>query len=353
MMRLAILGLAMFAVSAWAQDKPKLDVKHWRLSTALGPAYPQGKAGELWAQLITERSAGHYVVKHFPGAALAQRDPAREFGALRDGAMQLAVGSASYWSMQVKELNVFALPWLIADHDALDALLASVVAARLSVRIEAAGVVPLAWAGNVFLELATRQPVHAPSDLAGWRIRAQSLPLLMDTLAVLGAAPTAMTITDAQVALTSGVLDGEETTVAAYAAARLHTAGLKHLQLWGAHADALVFGVNAAVWKSLSAADQDLVRQAAHEAAMGANAFARALTADTRLAKLGRDGANVTSLTPSGKELFRAAARPVYEKWAAVVGEDLVREAEGVVRSQKSEDRGQKSEESDRGLENK
>ena len=276
MMRLAILGLAMFAVSAWAQDKPKLDVKHWRLSTALGPAYPQGKAGELWAQLITERSAGHYVVKHFPGAALAQRDPAREFGALRDGAMELAVGSASYWSMQVKELNLFALPWLVADHDALDALLAGDVAARLSAPIEAAGVVPIAWAGNVFVELATRQPVHAPGDLAGRHIRAQPLPLVMDTLASLGAAPSAMSITDAQAALASGALDGEETTVAAYAAARLHTAGLKYLQLWGAHADALVFGVNRAAWDGLSAADQDLVRQAAHQAAMAASALARA-----------------------------------------------------------------------------
>ena len=51
----------------------------------------------------------------------------------------------------------------------------------------------------------------------------------------------------------------------------------------------------------------------------------------------------MTRLTSSGKELFRAAARPVYEKWAAVVGEDLVREAEGTIWGQGTEDRKQKS----------
>src|SRR5437870_3614372 len=45
MMRLAILGLAMLAVSAWAQDMAKLDLKNWRLSTALGPRLSPGEGG--------------------------------------------------------------------------------------------------------------------------------------------------------------------------------------------------------------------------------------------------------------------------------------------------------------------
>ena len=37
-----------------------------KLSTALGPAYAQGKAGERWAALIRERSAGRFAVRHYP-----------------------------------------------------------------------------------------------------------------------------------------------------------------------------------------------------------------------------------------------------------------------------------------------
>src|SRR5438046_6102907 len=86
---------------------------------------------------------------------------------LRDGAIDLAVGSATSWALQVKELNLFALPWLIPDADALAALLRSDVAGTLEERVRAAGVEPLAWAAGGFRELATRREVHTPADLAG------------------------------------------------------------------------------------------------------------------------------------------------------------------------------------------
>ena len=210
-----------------------------KLSTVLGPAYAQGKAGEVWAALIRERSGGRIAVKHFPGASLVQRDPAREFAALRDGAIDLAVGSTLAWSAQVPELNLLALPWLIPDEVAIDALLGGDIGGRLSARLEVAGVVPLAWAANGFTALATKSPVRKPADLAGLNIRIQSSPLVADTLAALGAASSAMSSTDARVALASGVLDGQEVTVASYGVSRLDVAGLTHLLLWDAHAGAL------------------------------------------------------------------------------------------------------------------
>ncbi|HTI86051.1 MAG TPA: C4-dicarboxylate ABC transporter, partial [Alphaproteobacteria bacterium] len=76
----------------------------WKLSTALGPAYAQGKAGERWAALIRERSGGRLAVRHYPGATLFQRDASREFAALRDGSITLAVGSTLAWSRDVAAL---------------------------------------------------------------------------------------------------------------------------------------------------------------------------------------------------------------------------------------------------------
>src|SRR5262249_31318019 len=156
----ALASLLLLALPAWGQGL--LQAKEWKLSTALGPAYPQGKAGEVWARLINERSHGRLAVKHFPGAALVQRDPGREFVALRAGAIDLAIGSASSWASHVKELNLIALPWLFPDRNALERALNGDVGARLSSRIEAAGIVPLALVGNGFRELATKRPVHTP-----------------------------------------------------------------------------------------------------------------------------------------------------------------------------------------------
>ncbi|MDQ2962485.1 MAG: TRAP transporter substrate-binding protein DctP [Pseudomonadota bacterium] len=329
-LRAACLGVALLLPAA-AQAPPQSNATEWKLSTALGPVYPQGRAGVIWAELIRERSGGRLNVKVFPGGTLVPRDPAREFAALRDGATDLAVGSASSWAPQVKELNLLALPWLVPDRDALDRLLQGEITTRLSAAVLAAGVVPLAWAGDGFLELATRRPIHLPADLSGLSLRVASSPLLLESLQALDAAPVSMSAADALAAQRRGTLDGQVTSVPAYGTSRLHAAGFARLLLWGAHADALLFAVNRAVWDRWSDAERDLVLQAARDAALQANAMARKLSDTAALAELSRRGATVTRLTPSGRQRFREAARPIYDRWAAVVGADLVRAAEAAV----------------------
>ncbi len=302
-----------------------------KLSTALGPAYALGKAGEVWAALIRDRSAGRLAAKHFPGAALVQRDAVREYPALRDGSIDLAVGSTLVWSAQVPELNLVSLPWLVRDDAALDALLAGEVGRRLSALLEASGVVPVAWMPNGFTALATHAAVRKPADMGGLKIRVQSSQLAIDLLLALGAQASAMGAADARAAFVSGALDGQEVSIAAYAASRLDTAGLTHLLLWDARADALVFVVNRSRWDAWGEADRALVRQAAQEAARETGAVARRAEDSATLAALARQGVNITRLTPAGKEAFRVAAQPVFEYWSSAVGSDLVRAAETVV----------------------
>ena len=323
------LGLALTLPVA-GQAPPPAAIE-WKLSTALGPTYPEGKAGAIWAALIGERSDGRLKAILFPGATLAQRDPAREFLALRDGGIDLAVGSAAAWAMQVKELNLIALPWLVPDADALDALLQSAVAQRLAESVQAAGVVPLAWASAGFSELATLRAIHAPPDLNGLRLRVAASPLFLDTLVALGARPASLSTEDARAAQRSGALDGEITSVAAYRIARTYTLGLTHLLVWGAHADALLFAVNRKLWDGLSDADRELIRQAARDAAVQATALARTQADAAALAELAGQGATITRLTPAGKEPFREACHAAYERWAALIGQDLVHAAEAVV----------------------
>jgi TRAP-type transport system periplasmic protein len=305
--------------------------REWKLSTALGPAYPQGRGGETWARLINERSAGRLAVKHSPGATLSQRDPAREFTALREGRIELSVGSASNWAGQVPELNLFALPWLIPDPAALERVLDGDVGAQLFDRLRVAGVVPLASASDAFQELASKRAVHAPGDLAGLRVRAPASPLVTETLLAFSALPAAMSSGDARMAMARGELDGELLTASAFGASRLYASGARHLLLWGAYPDVLFFAVNRAAWEGLSDADRDLVRQAAREAAEEARALVKMQTSDAALAALVRDGASLSRLTPPGKEPFRRLARPVVEKWSAIIGDELVRAAAAAI----------------------
>jgi len=302
-----------------------------KLSTALGPAYAQGKAGERWAALIRERSAGRFAIRHYPGATVVQRDASREFAALREGSVALAVGSTLAWSHDVAELNLIGLPWLLPSERALDALLDSAVSAALAARLETLGVVVIAWASNGYIEIASKRALRTPADFAGLRVRTPGLSLLDQTLAKLGATTVSMRGADARLAALAGSLDAEETTTSAFRASHAAAAGLTHLQLWGAHADALMFAVNAQIWNEWSAADRELVRQAARDAAADAIALRMRQGGDAALGEAARQGATVTRLTDAGKQAFRSATRPVYDQWAALIGSDLVRRAEAAV----------------------
>ncbi len=325
MLALAALGAAT-PIVAVAQSR---DAKEWKLSTAVGTAFALGKAGERWAALVTENSGGKLAVVLRPGATLAERDPAREFTALRSGAADLAIGSTLYWSVQVRELGVVGLPWIAPEEKQLDALVTGVIAEKLAAAVQAGGAMPLAFAPLGHRELAALASVRTPDDFAGRAVRIASTPYLVDFYAGLAARPKAMSFTDARAAFESGQLDVQEGAPATFAAARLDAIGIRHVTLWGAVAEAAIFAVNPGVWEGWTDEERAIVRAAAQQAALELAALARAENA-AALALLHKRGVSIVRLTPSGSTAS-AAARPVYDKWAAVAGYELVRAAEAAV----------------------
>src|SRR3546814_14572756 len=88
--------------------------------------------------------------------------------------------------------------------------------------IEKAGVVPLAWGENGYRQLSnSKRDVKMPEDLKGMKLRVVGSPLYIDTFTALGANPTQMSWADAQPALATGAVDGQENPLSIYAGAKL------------------------------------------------------------------------------------------------------------------------------------
>ncbi|MBZ8139809.1 C4-dicarboxylate ABC transporter [Rubrivivax gelatinosus] len=311
----------------------------YKMSLVLGTAFPWGQGGEIWAKLVRERTQGRINIKLYPGTALVQGDQTREFAAIRQGVIDLAIGSTINWSPQIKQLNLFSMPFLLPDYQALDALTQGEVGKQLFQVIDKAGALPLAWGENGYREISnSKHPIKTPADLKGLKIRVVGSPLFLDTFTALGANPTQMSWADAQPALASGAVDGQENPLSIFTAAKLHTVGQKHLTLWGYVADPLIFVVNKDVWKSWTPADQAIVRQAAVDAGKQEVAIARKGLVEAGhplLKEIGASGVTVTQLTPAEREAFVKATRPVYDKWKATIGADLVGAAEKAIAARK------------------
>jgi tripartite ATP-independent transporter DctP family solute receptor len=336
--RRTLLGLAMaaaalaFGTGAMAQAAYKAEYK---MSLVLGPPTPWGQAGKIWADLVKERTQGRINIKLYPGVSLVQGDQTREFSALRQGVIDMAVGSTINWSPQVKELNLFSLPFLMPDYAAVDALTQGDVGKRIFEVVDRAGAVPLAWGENGFRELTnSKKPIKSPEDLKGMKIRVVGSPLFSDVFNALGANPTQMSWADAQPALSSGAVDGQENPLFLFTVLKMHTVGQKYVTTWGYVADPLIFVVNKDVWSSWTPADQAIVRQAAIEAGQQEIALARKglVEADKpTLKEVAGLGVTVTQLSPTEREAFVRATRPVYDKWKNTIGADLVNTAEKAI----------------------
>src|SRR5215207_6978081 len=152
------------------------------MSLVLGPPTPWGQAGKIWADLVKERTAGRINIKLYPGVSLIQGDQTREFSALRQGVIDMAVGSTINWSPQVRQLNLFSLPFLMPDYKAVDAPTKGEVGKQVFGIVEKAGVVPLAWGENGFRELSNSKGVIAsPADMKGKKFRVVGSPIFIDT----------------------------------------------------------------------------------------------------------------------------------------------------------------------------
>ena len=329
-------ALAFSSPAALAQTAYKSE---YRMSLVLGTAFPWGKGGELWANKVRERTNGRINIKLYPGVSLIQGDQTREFSALRQGVIDMAVGSTINWSPQVKQLNLFSLPFLMPDYAAIDALTQGDVGKSLFKTLDKAGVMPLAWGENGYREISnSKRPIKTPADLKGMKIRVVGSPLFLDTFSALGANPTQMSWADAQPAMASGAVDGQENPLAIFTAAKLHSVAQKYLTLWGYIADPLIYVVNKDIWNSWTPADREIVRQAAIEAGKEEIAIARkgVIESDKPLLKqIEGLGVTVTQLTPAEREAFVKATRPVYDKWKSQVGTDLVNMAEKAIAARK------------------
>jgi len=330
--RAACGGLLALAVTIAGGAPQAQGLRELKLSTAQGPAFPLGRAGERWAQLLNDVGKGAFEVRPYPGAVLSGRDPQREFGAVRDGAADLAVGSALAWSAQLPAFGTYVLPWLASEGSAIEAL-ANNAALRDRVAAQAAqaGVIVIGVAPLGERVVATvKGGVRAPADATGQRLRVSANPLVIETLAALGARGDAMSLADAQAALAAGTLDGQEGPATTLAVTRIAASGQRFVTRWGAFGDVMVFAVRRPVWDGWSIEMRAAARAAAVEAAREADALARE---DAAFAELTKQGVTLVRLTAAQRAAFRAAVQPVWSKWTATIGAEVVDLAQAAVAS--------------------
>ncbi|MBI4255226.1 MAG: DctP family TRAP transporter solute-binding subunit [Candidatus Rokubacteria bacterium] len=324
------LGLLVAVAPAAAQQyKPE-----FKNSLVVGPTGPWGEAAIKFAELLKERTQGRINVKNYFAGQLFAGKQTNEFTLLNQGVADFAFGSTINWSPQVKELNLFAMPFMYPSYKALDAVQGGEPGQRLFKIIESKGVIPLAWAENGFRQITnSKRAVRKPEDLKDLKIRVVGSPIFIDTFRALGANPVNMNWGEAQQAFQQGTVDGQENPVVSVIIPFKLWTSQKHLTAWHYAIDPVIIAVSKLTWDGLTPADREIVRKTAVEMAAWEKAGARKGLADSTAAydELRKNGMDVVTLTPADLAAFREKTKPVYDKWVTEVGADLVKSAEAII----------------------
>jgi C4-dicarboxylate-binding protein DctP len=180
-----------------------------KFSHVVSPDAPKGKAAVKFKELAESYTNGKVKVEVYPNSSLYKDK--EELEALQLGSVQMLAPSISkFGPLGVKEYDVFDLPFLMSDDARARQMYASPMMAELNKKLEAKGVMPLAYWDNGAHVYTCNKPLIMPDDFKGLKMRIQGSKVLDAAIRQLGALPQIMAFSELYQALQTGVVDGED-----------------------------------------------------------------------------------------------------------------------------------------------
>jgi tripartite ATP-independent transporter DctP family solute receptor len=312
----AVITLGISAVPALAE----IDTVNLRLAHVVNEQDGFHAAATKFKELVAERSDGKITVEIFPNATLGDERTLLE--GMQIGTVDMGVITNGPVSNFLEEMAVFELPFLFPSPEAAYKVLDGEIGQELLDRLSEVNLKGLAYAERGFRNLTnSKRPINSPADLSGLRVRVMENPVYIDSFRQLGADAIPMAWTEALTAMQQGTIDGQENPVGVVYSFKLNETQTNMTMTRHTYAPA-IFVMGMPKWNELSEETQQIVRQAAQEAAE----YERALNARLEGEQLqALKDAGMTVVENADLSAFSAAVQPVYEKYGEKFGDYLPR----------------------------
>jgi len=304
--RLTALAIsALLAVGCSEQSK----VTVIKLGHGLDPTHPVHKSMLFMAERVAELSGGTMSIDIYPSQQLGTERECLEL--LQIGSLGMTKSSSSVIEQFAPSYRVLGLPYLFRDQDHMYKVLEGAIGQRLLT-----DAVEYKLRGITFFDAGSRsfytkeKPVMEPADLDGMKIRVQESFMAFRMVSALGGSPTPISWGELYTALQQGVVDGAENNPPSFYISRQYEV-CKYYSLDEHTSVPDVLLMSTVLWNTLTSEQQDIVLQAATEAAQLQKVLWKEAT-DHALAEV--QAAGVEVFHPD-KSLFSAKVADVYESF--------------------------------------
>lgn len=236
------------------------DAIHFDLSTTGAPSTLLGNVCDYFAKQVKELSNGEMIVDVFYNSALGSE--AQNLESLTAGTLDMAVIAIEFYSNTIPELGAVILPYLYDDYDQVQSVLDGEAGEYASERLrEVAGVENLGYYVMMFRNMYLNQAINDVDDMAGLKIRVPESTLYVNTMSMLGAAPTPMAMGEVYTSCETGVISGYENTPDSCLNQSMFEV-VNYLNLTRHLNAPTTISMSATVFDGLTSEQQDILRQA-------------------------------------------------------------------------------------------
>jgi C4-dicarboxylate-binding protein DctP len=313
---IAALGL-INAVPAAAQQPIVIKFSH-----VAAPDTPKGQAAIEFKRLAEERTKGGVKVEVYPNSQLFK--DAEELDGLQLGSVQmLAPVPGKFGPAGVPEFEVFDLPYMFPDLDALQRVYDGPAGTALLKKLETKGMVGLAFWNNGFRVMSANRPIHTPPEMKGLKMRINSSKVNAAIMKSVGAVPQTMAFSEVYQALQTGVIDGTEGPLSNLFTQKQFEVQ-KNVTLTYHTISNYVVVVNKAFWEKLPPDIRTTLQGAIKDATAlnNQNSIKDEATAIAGIKASGRS--EIYMPTPAEKDAWMKAMLPVQDEMASRVKKETI-----------------------------
>lgn len=314
---LSLSTMALMVGSAYAQEPIIIKFSH-----VVAQDTPKGKAAEHFKQLAEQYTKKRVKIEVYANSTLYKDK--EELEALQLGAVQmLAPSLAKFGPLGVKEFELFDLPYIFPNKEALYKITEGPIGQQLFSKLESKGIKGLAYWDNGFKVMSANRPLHQVSDFRGLKMRIQSSKVLDAQMRALGANPQVLAFSEVYQALQTGVVDGTENPPS-----NLYTQKMNEVQKYVTVSNHGYLGyaviVNKKFWDGLPEDIRAGLNKAMKESTKLANDIAQKENDDALAAVKKTGKTDIYYLTDAEKAQWFKVLEPVQDSMASRVGKDLV-----------------------------
>lgn len=288
--------------------------------------HPKGRTAAELAARIDEALDGRLCMQVFPNATLMNDDDAM-LEALGAGELEVAAPSVAKLGGVSSRFQVFDLPFMFADLEAVTAFQYSPAGMQLLDETKPAGITALTYWHNGLTQLSATRPILTPSDPAGLKFRISGSKVSAAYFAALGAETEKLAFSAVYDALASGDIQGQENTWSNINTKRFY----EHQDsVTETNHRALIYAVivSTRFLEGLPETDRETFERIVAEVTHEYNRFAYEIGQLNKM-KLMEKGVRVHSLDKAGRQAWIDAMKPVWDQFEASIGQDLIAAAAG------------------------